>query len=116
MLVDNKIFLDSRFGSRLGDLDEGLVSDIRLFADDTSLFSIVCHEQVSADILNVDLKSITEWAYKWKMQFNPDKNKQGIRVVLSHIKSKPIHPSLIFNGSEVVTLNRGGSSPKFDRF
>ena len=36
----------------VNDLAEGLVSDVRLFADDTSLFSIVNDEQVSADILN----------------------------------------------------------------
>ena len=39
------------------------------------------------------------------VQFNPDKNKQAIQVIFSHRKSKPIHPPLTFNGSEVVTLN-----------
>ena len=38
------------------------------------------------------------------MQFNPDKNKQAIQAIFSHRKCKPIHPPLIFNGSEVVTL------------
>ena len=42
----------------INDLAEGLVSDVRLFAGDTSLFSIVHDEQVSADILNADLKFI----------------------------------------------------------
>ena len=42
----------------------GLVSDVRLFADDTSLSSIVCYEQVSADILNTDLKFVEKWAYQ----------------------------------------------------
>ena len=59
----------------INDLAEGLFSDERLFADDTSLFSVVYDEQVSADILNADLKFIEKWAYHWKMQFNPDKNK-----------------------------------------
>ena len=35
----------------INDLAEGLVSDVRLFGDDTSLFSIVYDEQVSANIL-----------------------------------------------------------------
>ena len=39
----------------INDLAEGLVSDVTLFADDTSLFSIVYDEQVSADILNAGL-------------------------------------------------------------
>ena len=77
----------------INDLAEGLPSDVRMFADDTSLFSIVYDEKVSADILNADLKFIEKWTYQWKMQFNP------------HRKRKPIHPRLTFNGSEVVTLN-----------
>ena len=36
------------------------------------------------------------------MQFNPDKNKQAIQVIFSQKKDKPVHPSLFFNGSEVV--------------
>ena len=39
----------------INDLAEGLVSGVRLFADDTSLFSIVYDEQVSTDILNANL-------------------------------------------------------------
>ena len=89
----------------INDLAEGLVSDVRMFADDTSLFSIVYDEKVSADILNADLKFIEKWVYQWKMQFNPDKNKQAIQVIFSHRKSKPTHPPLTFNGSEVVTLD-----------
>ena len=73
-------------------------------AEGLALFSIVYDEQVSADILNADLKFIGKWAYQWKMQFNPDKNMQAIQVIFSLRKSKPIHPPLIFNGSEVVTL------------
>ena len=89
----------------INDLAEGLVSDARLFADSASLFSIVYGEQVAADNSNADLKFIEKWAYQWKMQFNPDKNKQAIQVIFSHRKSKPIHPPLIFNGNGVVTLD-----------
>ena len=39
------------------------------------------------------------------MQFNPDKSKQAFQLIFSHRKSKPIHPPLIFNGSEVVTFD-----------
>ena len=89
----------------INDLAECLHSDVRLFADDTLSFSVVYDEEVSADILNADLKFIEKWAYQWKMQFNPDKNKQAIQVFFSQRNSKPIHPPLIFNGSEVVTLD-----------
>ena len=48
-------------------------SDAKLFPDDTSLFTVVYDEIISANQLNRDLKIISEWAYQWKMQFNPDK-------------------------------------------
>ena len=73
----------------------------RLFTDDTSLFIIVYDETVSAQVLNSDLKTIEEWAYQRKMQFNPDVNKQVVQVIFSQKKSKPFHPPLSFNGSLV---------------
>ena len=48
------------------------------FADDTSLFSTVT--DLTASELNYDLKLIEQWAYLWKMSFNPDPNKQAIEV------------------------------------
>ena len=46
---------------------DNLASDVRLFADDTSLFTAVYDEIVSAQDLHSDLKTIEEWAYQWKM-------------------------------------------------
>ena len=85
----------------INDLADNLVSDVRLFADDTSLFTIVYDETVSAQILNYDLKTIEEWAYQWKMQFSPDVNKLAVQVISSQKRSKPFHPPLSFNGSLV---------------
>ena len=65
----------------INDLADNLVSNVRLFADDTSLFTIVYDETVSAQVLNSDLKTIEEWAYQWKVQFNPDVNKQAVQVI-----------------------------------
>ena len=55
-----------------------------------------------ADQLNRDSSIISDWAYQWKMLFNPDKNKQAVQVIFSCQKYKPIHPPLIFNQSELV--------------
>ena len=41
-------------------------------------------------------------AYQWKLQFNPDKNKQAIQVIFSQKRDTPVHPPLFFSGSEVV--------------
>ena len=40
------------------DLPENLVSIPKLFADDTSLFSVICNKQLSAQNLNEDLNKI----------------------------------------------------------
>ena len=63
------------------DLVENVSSDAQLFADDTSLFTVLYEKEVAATQLNSDLEIISQWAYQWKMQFNPDKNKQAIQVI-----------------------------------
>ena len=77
------------------DLVDNLSSEAKLFADDTSLFSVVYDEKVAAEKLNKDLETISKWAHKWKMQFNPDKNKQAVQVTFSHNSLKPPHPLCI---------------------
>ena len=56
----------------INDLPDGLKSNAKLFADDTSLFTIVKDKNESADILNDDLHFISSWTYKWKILFNSD--------------------------------------------
>ena len=57
------------------DLPNDLKSNAKLFADDTSLFTIEKDKKESANILNNDLLLISRWAYNWKMLFNPDPTK-----------------------------------------
>ena len=45
----------------INDLPEGLNSEVKLFADDTSLFSIVNCVNTSASTLNSDLLKIQDW-------------------------------------------------------
>ena len=86
----------------INDLVDNISSEAKLFADDTSLLTVVRDVDIAANKLNRDLEIISTWAYQWKMQFNPDKNKQAIQVIFSQKKDTPVHPSLFFNGSEVV--------------
>ena len=62
-------------------LTEGLTTNVKLFADDTSLFSVVHDTQTSANDLNKDLKIINNCAFQWKMNFNPDPTKQAHVVI-----------------------------------
>ena len=81
----------------INDLVENVSSDARLLADDTSLFTVVYEIEVAATQLNSDLEIISQWAYQWKMQFNPDKNKQAIQVIFSQKRDKSAHPLIYFN-------------------
>ena len=56
----------------INDLPNELKSNVKLFADDTSFFTVVKNKNNSANILNNDLQSISTWAYNWKMLFNPN--------------------------------------------
>ena len=47
----------------LNDLPNELKSNVKLFADDVSLFTIVKDINESASILNNDLLLISKWAY-----------------------------------------------------
>ena len=42
----------------------------RLFADDTSLFTVVQNVNTSADEANNDLVKINKWDYHWKISFD----------------------------------------------
>ena len=57
------------------DLPDGLSLNCKLFADDMSFFSVVHDVTISCSELNGDLAKISEWAFKWKMTFNPDPSK-----------------------------------------
>ena len=46
-----------------------------------SLFSTVTDPTLTASELNYDLELIEQWAYLWKMSFNPDPNKQALEVL-----------------------------------
>ena len=86
----------------INDLVHDLSSHAELFADDTSLFTIVYDANIAAEQPNNDLKIKSEWAYQWKLQFNPDKTKQVEQVNFSQRWIKPTHPPLYFNENQVV--------------
>ena len=65
------------------ELSEGLKSNPKLFVDNTSLFSVVKDMSLSEIELNEDLTKINDWAYRWKMSFNPDPSKQAQEVFYS---------------------------------
>ena len=79
----------------------GLSSYAKLFADDTSLFSVIHDIGTSANELNNDLHQINKWAFKWKMSCKPDPSKQAQEIIFSRKTKKISHSSLRFNNSIV---------------
>ena len=65
------------FDIYINDLPDNLISNPKLFTDDTSLFSVTNDKHSSANKLNQHLNRINNWAFQWKMSFNPDPSKQA---------------------------------------
>ena len=67
----------------INDLSIDIISTVKLFTDDTSPFSITNDVMTTTYELNKDLQKVAEWAYQWKMSFNPNLNKQSQDVIFS---------------------------------
>ena len=46
---------------------KGLLSNAKLFTDDTSIFSVAKDHLNSSNKLREDLSKIFQWAYQWEM-------------------------------------------------
>jgi hypothetical protein len=83
----------------INDIVNDIHNDIRLFADDTSLFVVVENDHAAAATsLTDDLNGISNWAKKWAIQFNPQKTKN---ILFSRRDRE--HPPVYFglNGDEI---------------
>ena len=69
----------------VNDLPEGITTICIIFADDTLPFPKVIDMRNSQNALNSDLKSISNWAYQWNLQFNPDSKKQALSFLVNRI-------------------------------
>jgi hypothetical protein len=81
----------------INDIVNDINNDMRLFADDTSLFVVVENDHAAAATsLTEDLNVISNWAKKWAIQFNPQKTKNIVRRDREH---PPVYFGL--NGDEI---------------
>ena len=85
----------------IDDLPNRLKTSAKLFADDTSLFTIAKDKNESANALNNDLFLISKWTFNWKMLFNPDPHKPAQEVLFSRKKKVSIHIVISFNNMQV---------------
>ena len=82
----------------INDIVHEINSSIRLFADDTSIYIIVDFPDSAAQILNIDLERIANWAAKWLVNFNANKNES---MLISRKILRANHPILYFNNVSI---------------
>ena len=89
----------------INDIPEGIQSNIKTFADDTSIFSVLKDNERDSAILSEDLNLISNWAFKWKMSFNPDPSKQAKEIVFSKKRCVTQLPVLMFNNNVISSTD-----------
>ena len=60
----------------INDIVNEINAEIKLFADDTSLYLIVDNPNDTAFLLSQDLNQIQRWSEKWLVKFNPNKTEK----------------------------------------
>ena len=85
----------------INDLTADLKCNVKLFANDTSLFTVVQQPYTAAEDLNHDVELISKWAHDWRMSFNPDPQKQAVELLLSKKRHEIDHPDIFFNNIPV---------------
>ena len=86
----------------INDIVHDIGSNIRLFADDASLFIIVEDAITAAACLNNDLDKISQWAAKWLVTFNPSKTES---LLISRKTNKDRHPPIFMQNHKEVEVD-----------
>ena len=89
----------------INNLTENLKCNVKLFADDTSLFTVVENSNAAANDMNHDLELIMQWAHDWRMSFNPDPLKQAVELIFSTKKTEVDHPAIFCNNVPVKKVD-----------
>ena len=84
----------------INDLPENLISQVRLFADDTAVY-ITVNNAAQEEILQQDLNRLQLWEEMWDMEFNPSKC-----TVMNITRSKsPFKSRYMLHGQILETVN-----------
>ena len=80
----------------INDLTANLKCNAKIFADDTSLFTVVHEPSVASEEMNHD----------WRMSFNPDPEKQAVELMFSKKKRQVDHTIISFNNISVKKVDQ----------
>ena len=85
----------------INDIVNEIHANIRLFADDSSLYLIVKHPGVTAQLLSIDLETIAKWAWLCLVTFNPSKSES---LLISRKVNVPIHPPIFMHNQQLIEV------------
>ena len=88
----------------INDLTADLKCNVKLFADDTSLFAVMQDSNTAANDMSHDLELISKWTHDWRMSFNPDPQKQTVELIFSKKKTETNYPEILFNNTPVMQV------------
>ena len=77
---------------------DNIKSNIRLFADDTSLFTVIDDEN-SVSILNEDLYQIASWSQNWCVILNPNKTKS---ILFTRKRTNIMNQDIVLNNNIIA--------------
>ena len=77
----------------INDIVDEIETNIRLFADDTTLHLVVDNPTRAADLLNSDLHKVHNWSKDWLVKFNPNKTEE---LVISRKNYPTSSPTTIY--------------------
>ena len=80
----------------INDMVTNIESEIFLFADDTSLFSIASNWNLVQETLNRDLIKLSDWSNKWLISFNASK------TVYMEISNKPCGSQIVLKLNDTI--------------
>ena len=85
----------------INDITQNIYSNIRLFADDTTLYIIVRDPNMSAALLNQDMQTISTWAETWLVSFNPNKTES---LLISRKINRTQHPPVYMQNNVIAEV------------
>ena len=89
----------------INDIVKKIHSNIRRFADDTSLYIIVDFPDSVAKILHLDLERLYNWAVQWLVKFNPIKTESLLFSRRVNLRDHPPLFLMMFQYKKLYLIN-----------
>ena len=88
----------------VNDLVDDLITLPYLFADDTSLFTVIdpVDPEISFNQINRDLDVLNEWAITWRVTFNATKT---VYMIVTNKPADVVYPDLYLDGVKLKKVN-----------